>query len=275
MKTRYAFFNLLVLLLLVLLASSMFGSNMISASVGTVPSADTVIYDDELSENWNDWSWDTTVDLSEQVTVYNGAQSISVEYNEGWVGFYLRNEGSIDLSEYGSLRFWIHGGQSSGQKVRVHTVDGDENTGPDIELSPLSSGWQQVDVSVADLGSTDLISGFIWQNNTDSAQPVFYIDDVSLISEAATSTATSTPSDTLIPSPTGVVYDDTLLGEWTDASWQSEVDYEATEFVRGGTAAIAIEHLNAHAGLYLYNDSSVDVSSYNTLRFWIHGGTNA
>jgi uncharacterized repeat protein (TIGR01451 family) len=69
-----------------------------------------------------------------------------------------------------------------------------------------------------------------------------------------------------------VVYDDGLASGWVDWSWGTTVDRSNTSPVHSGTASIAVTYTAAWGGLYL-NASSVDISAYDTLRFWLHGGS--
>lgn len=68
------------------------------------------------------------------------------------------------------------------------------------------------------------------------------------------------------------LYTDALASGWQDWSWSNTSNYANTSPVHGGTNSIAVT-LGGWGGLQLgYSGSLLDVSTYNTLRFWIHGG---
>ncbi len=70
-----------------------------------------------------------------------------------------------------------------------------------------------------------------------------------------------------------VVYADALASGWQDwGSWNTTVDYSNSTPVHGGTASIAATYTGAWGGLYLHANS-VSLSGYDTLRFWLHGGS--
>ncbi len=69
------------------------------------------------------------------------------------------------------------------------------------------------------------------------------------------------------------VYADALASGWQDwGSWDTVVNYSNATPVHGGTASIAATYTAAWGGLYLHANS-VNVSAYDTLRFWLHGGS--
>ncbi|HTP08613.1 MAG TPA: glycoside hydrolase family 44 protein, partial [Anaerolineae bacterium] len=75
------------------------------------------------------------------------------------------------------------------------------------------------------------------------------------------------------PQATLIVYDDALENGWVDyGSWDTTVNYSNTTPKHGGTASISVKYNAAWAGLYIHADA-VSMSGYDTLRFWIHGGS--
>ncbi len=68
------------------------------------------------------------------------------------------------------------------------------------------------------------------------------------------------------------VYADSLAAGWEDWSWNTTRNLANATPVHGGTASLAVTYTAAWGGLYLHANS-VDVSAYDTLRFWLHGGS--
>ncbi len=147
------------------------------------------IYTDSLQNGWENWSWATT-NLSNANPAHAGSASTSV--NSGaWQAFYLHHA-AFSTGGYTNLSFWIHGGTSGGQRLQVQAlVNGTAQTAVALPL-PTADSWQQVTVSLASLGvASATIDGFWIQDTSGTTQPVYYVDDISLV---AGTSPTPTPS---------------------------------------------------------------------------------
>jgi hypothetical protein len=69
-----------------------------------------------------------------------------------------------------------------------------------------------------------------------------------------------------------VVYADALASGWQDWSWGTTCDFSRASPVHSGSASLAVTYTAAWGGLYLHANA-VDLSAYDTLRFWVHGGS--
>ncbi|MFZ6028613.1 MAG: glycoside hydrolase family 44 protein, partial [Chloroflexota bacterium] len=167
---------------------------VIASSIGNVRPAsgapsDVVIYDDALAAGWENWSWNTTADFANSAPVYAGSSSIAATYTGAWAGFYLNNAAGISTAGYTTLRFWIHGGGSGGQRLNVTLMDGSGNT---FAVTAAANTWTRVDVPLSELGNPATLTKLVWQDTSGGAQPAFYIDQVALIYFVPTLTPTST-----------------------------------------------------------------------------------
>ena len=71
-----------------------------------------------------------------------------------------------------------------------------------------------------------------------------------------------------------IVSADGLASGWQDWSWGGVTrTFTQASPVHGGSAAIGVTYTGGWSGLQLGNPSSVDVTSYDSLRFWVHGGS--
>src|SRR5687768_2278197 len=70
------------------------------------------------------------------------------------------------------------------------------------------------------------------------------------------------------------VYADALGSGWQDWSYNSITrNYASSSPVHGGSASVAVTYTGAWSGLQIgYHGANLDVSAYDTFRFWIHGG---
>ena len=71
------------------------------------------------------------------------------------------------------------------------------------------------------------------------------------------------------------VYADSLASGWQDWSYGSRtVNLANTNPLHGGTQSIAVAYTGGWSGLQFgFHNESLDISAYDTLRFWIHGGS--
>ncbi len=70
------------------------------------------------------------------------------------------------------------------------------------------------------------------------------------------------------------VYADGIASGWQDWSWGGVTrSFAQASPVHAGSAAIGLTYTEGWSGLQLGNPSSVDVSGYDSLRFWVHGGS--
>ena len=71
------------------------------------------------------------------------------------------------------------------------------------------------------------------------------------------------------------VYADSLASGWQDWPYNSRtIDYANTSPVHSGSTSIAVTYTGGWSGLQVgYHGANLDISSYDTLRFWINGGS--
>src|SRR6185503_2267389 len=72
---------------------------------------------------------------------------------------------------------------------------------------------------------------------------------------------------------TTAVYAEGLASGWQSWSWRTSVNTAATSPVYSGTKSLSATYGINWAGLYLHSNTLLSGSNYDTLRFWIHGGT--
>jgi len=152
--------------------------------------ADQIIYDDALENGWANWSW-ATVNLANTSTVHSGSDSISVTANNtssSWQALYL-SVSATNTSRFTNLTFWINGG-TGGQAVLVQGILGGTAQTPGVQIGPLPTNlWRQVTLSMSALGVANQanFTGFWLQAEGSSTIPTFYVDDISLVTNAVVS----------------------------------------------------------------------------------------
>ena len=163
---------------------------------------DQAIYTDTLQNGWANWSYSTTCDFNSPTPIHGGTRSVAVTITAAWGAFSLWH-GNFDSTPYSDLTFWIHGGTSGGQQLRIYgELNGAGQPAVDLPL-PVAGTWQQVTVSLASLGvaNSPNFSRFSVQDRSGSAQPTFYLDDIRLVAAGSPS-----PAIALTSPANGAVY---------------------------------------------------------------------
>ena len=148
------------------------------------PMLTNTIYDDALAPGWVNYSW-ATVNLAAPAPVHGGSKSISVSFG-AWQGLFLKSS-DVDTLGLTTLRFYIHGGSAGGQKMNIYLnleAGGSTQTGPLVPVPPpAANAWSEVNIALNTLNPNNAdVSGITWQDSSGKSQPIFYLDDIALIS---------------------------------------------------------------------------------------------
>jgi hypothetical protein len=136
------------------------------------------LYTDNLVNGFQNWSW-ATVNLLNLAPVHSGSYAIAVTDGGGQALAF--NRAQFNSSPYASLTFWVNGGSSGGQLLKVSgLLDYNAQTAVNISALPANT-WQQVTIPLSSLGVANRpnLTGF-WIQGRTGAQPTFYVDDVQL-----------------------------------------------------------------------------------------------
>ncbi|MEI7985896.1 MAG: glycoside hydrolase family 44 protein [Armatimonadota bacterium] len=227
------------------------------ALLSSLSFGDQSVFSDQLDSAWQNWSWAST-NTSNVSPTHSGVRSISVSATGVGQALYLHHNAQSAVG-YQSLTFWIHGGTTGGQLLKVQgTLDG--NAIPAYSIPALTpNAWTKVVVPLKGLGVRGArnFDGFWIQDRSGAIQGTYYVDDVSLVSEVA-------------PPPTSTVFTDSLQNSWQNWSWAT-VSLTNSSPVHSGSASVSVHEVNAFDGFYAHH-ASLDSSLYKTLSFWIHGG---
>jgi len=142
------------------------------------------IYGDALQNGWQSYGW-ATLNYANGSPVHGGTKSVSVSA-AAYEAIYLHHA-AFDPAPYNALRFWINGGTTGGQTFNVRaTVNGNPQT--IYALGPISANtWTQVVIPLSTLGvaTNTSFDGFWIQDNTGTAKPTWYVDDIDLVAKPA------------------------------------------------------------------------------------------
>ncbi|MCR8630003.1 glycoside hydrolase family 44 protein [Paenibacillus radicis (ex Xue et al. 2023)] len=156
-----------------------------SLQVNVIQVDSEIVYDDELQNNYANWSWGT-VELNERDVVHSGNRSIRF-LPRWWQGVYLDHDEDYEVKDYYGFEFYIHGGDDGRQKIRFVVQDMNSILGSvvlnDIMPRGIEAGkWNKVTVRLADLGITEgYFDSLVFQAWDWKEQEPVYIDDVKLL----------------------------------------------------------------------------------------------
>lgn len=66
-----------------------------------------IVYDDVLAPGWDNWSYDSTVDLANPAPVLSGLASIAVTFNAPYAGFSVRTAHPLQTAEISAVSFFF------------------------------------------------------------------------------------------------------------------------------------------------------------------------
>lgn len=151
------------------------------AQVNAQPGTSQIIFDDQLQNGWQNWSWAKNV--LDNLNPARGARSVRVQAGP-WTALYWQHP-AFDTAPFEALNFWIHGGEAGGQKLRVVGLRGGKPANEAGFSIPLvkAQEWTQITVPLAKLGVENVLDcdGFYLQENEGKEQPIFFVDDFRLV----------------------------------------------------------------------------------------------
>lgn len=133
-----------------------------------------IIYDDELKNGWQNWSWAKT-QLS--VPVGNG-KPIKVE-GDAWSALALHHD-AFSTEGFTKLVFYINGGTAGGQNLFVRAQADGKLIEADYVIAPKAKTWAVVEVPLKDIKADNrTIDGFAWQGQAAAYSP-YYVTRIQL-----------------------------------------------------------------------------------------------
>jgi hypothetical protein len=238
---------------------------------GTSPN-ELVIYGDALAEGWENWSWDTQVNAANAQPAL-GRRSIAVTYKKAFGGFSLRAPTPIDTGRYSGIAFWVHGGRSGKRDLTFYVQQSD--TGGEsrkVQIEAPAGVWTPITISLSSLDNPKTIARLNIQDNSGKQQPVFYVDNVRLVS-GPLKDALSVPLTGATKEGDFVVYSDALAEGWENWSWDSQVNFTNAQPALD-RRSIAVTYKKAFGGFSVRAPTPIDAGRYSGIAFWVHGGSS-
>jgi len=140
----------------------------------------SVLYDDYLGPNVQDWGWATRNLQSTNYTLNDSKYSVSFEPdNYGGLYFHCENV-CVNSDVVSGVEFYVTGGDVSGQTLKAYVVDSNSQQIGSAVTFTVTAAWTIVYVDVSTIAGLQG-SGLIIQGNTANNQPTVYVDSVSVV----------------------------------------------------------------------------------------------
>ena len=141
--------------------------------------ATLTIYDDALTNGFQDYSWATSVDYQDTSPVHSGMYSIGVTA-ASYTALWLYHD-AFDTSPYASLSFWINGGPGGAQGLQVAgVVNQTAASGYNLPALPANT-WTQFIVPLSALGVADVSDcQGVWFWPTLAGTTTFVVNSIQL-----------------------------------------------------------------------------------------------
>ena len=226
-------------------------SNVANVTTAVCPTNSLVVYNDALGTDWQNWSWSSSVNLDNTSPVKVGSKSAKVDYY-GWGGLSLRKGTAVPTGSSTVLRFWVRSSVSTSIRVSTPYDDGGNENGGYV-FTTTANQWQEISVTMSQLGNPGQIKRINFQNNTGNNVTVYY-DNIRLMSVSGARVAAEDSEHIallrLFPNPSDGLFSVAYRSEKTEPVQIRVVD---------GSGLISnLQHEQAQAGENVFR---VDMSS--------------
>ena len=164
-----------------------------TASPTSDVSDQVIVYRDVLSLGWEDWSWDSDIQLAstEHAHASDGTVSIRAELRP-WGAISLVNPSGFRTSPYQWIEFYIYVGENTRRQLSIYfNGTSDKELMPKVSVDDpafiamgkyIPNRWQRVLIPLSRIGGveTDIVRINI-KDETGAGQEPFWIDDIRLL----------------------------------------------------------------------------------------------
>jgi hypothetical protein len=130
-------------------------------------------YEDDLTNNWQDWGWGRTADYKNTDNVRDGLASLKLTYTGEWSGLKFANS-SVSTANYTQLAFSIFGTPGTGGKKINVTPSG----GTTYTITIEEGKWVEYKLTKAQIGNPGTITDLTFQNQ--DWMGLIYLDHIGL-----------------------------------------------------------------------------------------------
>ncbi len=207
---------------------------------------DLVVYGDALASNWQDWSWSSSINFNNPTPHHAGTTAVAVTL-QAWAGLSLRTASPLSASNYTAITFWVHGGATGTRQLQLYLQQTDSGSeGTHVIVDAPAGVWTPFTFNLNALGNPSTIARINLQDRIGSAQPTFYVDDITLVGAPAPTGVSGTLHINTLGAATTV--DPRMFGT-NLPTWLGQTNLENATF-RARTAASGISVIRLPGGSY-------------------------
>ncbi len=141
-------------------------------------SAGEVIYEEALNTNWQEWGWSVSTNYGNTNPVKVNQKSLAINYTDGWGGWAITRNTHFIPTPQTTLRFWIFA--TTNKTIGVCTnSENDSGQSPFVSFRPTPNVWQEVVITMAQLGNPAKIKRLTLQSQ-EAGTNLIYVDNVRL-----------------------------------------------------------------------------------------------
>ncbi|MCE2658659.1 MAG: glycoside hydrolase family 9 protein [Rubrivivax sp.] len=142
--------------------------------------ADTTVraYADALGSGWQDWSWNTVVNLANTSPVRVGKRAIRADIG-AWGGLSLWRNNAVALGDAAAVRFWVYNDSPGTVPLQVMVnVDDSSNAARTANLTVPPRVWTEISLPRAQLGSAPALKRLSIMKFDASPSTRLFFDDI-------------------------------------------------------------------------------------------------
>jgi endoglucanase len=220
-------------------------SNTLSTS--TTACQNTVIYNDVLDANYQDWSWGSTRDYNVTSPIRVGSKSLKVDYT-AWGGLSLRRTTAVGTGTAANIRFWVRSAVAT--SINVYTQNDDNSASSTlVPITTTANQWTEFTISMSQLGNPSQIKRVNFQNNSGNNVMV-YFDNIRLnsVSGARLGEADDETEDDIALS----LYPNPTTGQLSVSYWASQARAVQLQVIDAQGSLLQTQDEQAEAGNNTY-----------------------
>jgi len=137
-------------------------------SFAETPPKPFVVYDNELKNGWQNWSW-AKVELSSPI---GEIKPIKVQ-GDPWTALSLHHD-AFSTSPFSKLTFYINGGVDGQQSLMVKVLSEGKTIDSNFIIQPKSKTWAIVEVTLKEIGAENKnVDGLVLQGMAAAYKPYY------------------------------------------------------------------------------------------------------
>ncbi|MVM41121.1 T9SS type A sorting domain-containing protein [Spirosoma sp. HMF3257] len=147
----------------------------VSTTFCTGSSTVELIYDEAFNSGWDDWSWGLATNYANLNPVKIGQKSALLTF-EGWGAWSIFRKTALPVTPQSTIRFWMYATTNKTLALTTY-AENDSQASQTYSFQPTPNGWQEVVITMPQLGNPTRIKRLVLNMPTFGPNPI-YLDNV-------------------------------------------------------------------------------------------------